>query len=221
METRKARTRVVAMVVLCACGILVYAITATGGGLEPIAPPGPTMHTLDEIYALIGSHVQEPKAFNCFVKFDAVDGESDDANHDKWSDFLAYSHGITQPLAGATGATRRRGDVVMKDFTLVKLLDKASPKLAEAACVGKEFQLVEIEFCMASDTSQTFLRYELTNAMVKAYDQFTSGATLTARPLEEVVISYEEIKCTYTEFDPLTGNPMGNMEYSWKVEAGG
>ena len=48
METRKAKTRTVAMVVLC--GILVYALIATGGSLEPSAPPGPTMKTLDEIY---------------------------------------------------------------------------------------------------------------------------------------------------------------------------
>jgi parallel beta-helix repeat protein len=47
METRKAKTRTVAMVVLC--GILVYALIATGGSLEPVAPPGPTMKTLDEV----------------------------------------------------------------------------------------------------------------------------------------------------------------------------
>ncbi len=47
METRKAKTRTVAMVVLC--GILVYALIATGGSLEPSAPPGPTMKTLDEV----------------------------------------------------------------------------------------------------------------------------------------------------------------------------
>jgi len=34
-----------------------------------------------------------------------------------------------QPENGATGATRRRGDVIMEDVVVVKEYDKSSPKL--------------------------------------------------------------------------------------------
>ena len=219
MESRKAKTRVAAMVVLCACGILAYTLIATGGNLEPIAPPGPTMYSLEEIYNLIGSQVQKPKAFNCFIKFEGIDGESTDPDHLHWCDFLAYSHGVTQPLAGATGATRRRGDVVVKDFTVVKLLDKASIKLSEACCRGDIIPRVEIELCLASGNREILMKYELRNALPRVIDHFTAGATSANRPLEEVTLSYEEIKWIYTVYDPQTGAPMGMEEFEWRQES--
>jgi type VI secretion system secreted protein Hcp len=38
-------------------------------------------------------------------------------------------------------------------------------------------------------------------------------------PVEEITISFSEIKVTYTEYDSR-GNKKGNVEYSWKVEGG-
>jgi len=48
METRKAKTKVVAAV-LALAALCVFSLFAVGGNLEPSAPPGPTMKTLDEI----------------------------------------------------------------------------------------------------------------------------------------------------------------------------
>ena len=48
METRKAKTKVAATV-LALAGLLVFSLFAVGGSLEPSAPPGPTMKTLDEV----------------------------------------------------------------------------------------------------------------------------------------------------------------------------
>lgn len=48
METRKKRTRVIVSLFIF-LGMLVYSLSAIGGNLEPSAPPGPTMKTLDEV----------------------------------------------------------------------------------------------------------------------------------------------------------------------------
>jgi len=48
METRTKRTKT-AVSVLVLAGLVVFGLTATGGNLEPSAPPGPTMKTLDEV----------------------------------------------------------------------------------------------------------------------------------------------------------------------------
>ena len=43
-----------------------------------------------------------------YIKFDGVDGESKDSNHDKWIDVLSVDWGSNKPGGGATGQTRRR-----------------------------------------------------------------------------------------------------------------
>ncbi len=48
MKTRKKKTKA-AVSVLVLAGLVVFGLTATGGDLEPSAPPGPTMKTLDEV----------------------------------------------------------------------------------------------------------------------------------------------------------------------------
>lgn len=48
METKRKRAKVIVSV-LAMAGLVVFALTAVGGDLEPSGPPGPTMKTLDEV----------------------------------------------------------------------------------------------------------------------------------------------------------------------------
>jgi len=54
MKTKQKKTKT-AVSVLVLAGLVVFALTAVGGNLEPSAPPGPTMKTLDEISAQIAA----------------------------------------------------------------------------------------------------------------------------------------------------------------------
>ena len=155
-----------------------------------------------------------------YIKFDGVDGEAQDKDHKGWSDLASFSQGIHQPGGAATGATRRRGDVILDDLTCSKELDKASPKLAESVCKGKVFPKVEID-CTASYTDSgrvTYYKYLLTNVAVTSYNIGGSGQAEDV-PMEDFALNFEEIKVTYTECDSK-GKSKGNVEYSWKVEEG-
>lgn len=155
-----------------------------------------------------------------YIKFDGVDGEAQDKDHKGWSDLGSFQQGITQPGRGATGATRRRGDVIMDDVVCTKEMDKASPKLAEAICKGRVFKDVQIH-CTASTTDAgrvTYYQYDLTNVMVTSYDVSGSGQSEDV-PMESFSLNFEEIKVTYTEVD-RAGKSKGKIEYSWKVEEG-
>jgi len=153
-----------------------------------------------------------------YIKFDGVDGEAQDKDHKGWSDIVSFSQGLHQPGGGATGATRRRGDVVVEDVSVVKELDKSSPKLAEAVCKGKVFPKVELHLTASYTDAgrQTYYAYEFKNALVTGYNIGGSGQSDDV-PIEELSINFEEIKVTYTETDNA-GKKKGNVEYSWKVE---
>ena len=151
-----------------------------------------------------------------YIKFDGVEGESQHATHKNWSDLEAFGQMIHRPGAGGTGAARRRGSVVLEDLSCSKLLDKASPKLAESICKGKVFPKVEIE-CTVSTTDsgqETYYRYELKNVLVSSY---SVNGTSQGQPMETFSLNFEEVKVTYTEMDSK-GGKKGNVDYGWKVE---
>ena len=155
-----------------------------------------------------------------YIKFDGIEGEAKDQDHIKWTDILSFSQGLSQPGSGATGATRRRGDVVLDDIIISKELDKSSPKIAEAVCKGKVFPKVEIHLTASyTDAGRvTYYAYELTNAIVTSYN-ISGGGQSEDVPMEDLSVNFEEIKVTYTEND-AEGKKIGNIEYEWKIEEG-
>ena len=156
-----------------------------------------------------------------YIKFDGVDGESQDKDHKAWSDLLSFSQAVHQPGGGATGQSRRRGEVILDDIVCVKELDKSSPKLAESVMLGKVFPSILVNFTRDTDEGRvTYYRYELKNVMVTSYSvNIQVDDAGNDVPVEQFSLNFEEIKVTYTETDN-TGGKKGNIEYSWKVEEG-
>lgn len=155
-----------------------------------------------------------------YMKFDGIDGESKDKDHDKWSDVLSFSKGIHKAGAGATGQSRRRGIATLEDIQVTKEVDKSSPKLSEAVLGGKVFPKVEIHntTTYGEGAHVTFYKIELKDVMVSSQSFSASGGG-NAVPVESFSLNYSEIKETYIEYDSK-GSKKGNVEYSWKVEEG-
>jgi type VI secretion system secreted protein Hcp len=213
---------------------------------EPL-PPAPTPESAPEPETtdVESEGTAEPLIHSsAYIKFDGIDGESQNEGHEGWSEIVSFSQPISQPGGGATGPTRRRGDVVIEDIVVVKELDKASPKLAESICKGKVFPKVEIHLTGPSEGSTcrgTYYAYELKNVIITNYKVTGSNPLAYAliapapditmpysgpfivqavdAPMEELSLNFEEIKVTYTECDS-SGKSKGNVEYSWKVEEG-
>ena len=155
---------------------------------------------------------------SAYIKFEGIDGESKAKGHEKWIILESFSQAIHKIGSGATGAARRRGTVIHDDLQCTKLLDKSSPKIAEAVSLGKVFPKVEIHVKTSAVNTgrETYYKYELKDVMVTSYS--VSGGSQD-KPHESFSLNFEEIKVTYTEMDEK-GSKKGDVAYGWKVEQG-
>lgn len=153
-----------------------------------------------------------------YIKFDGIDGEAVDVQHENWVELQSFSHTFATEKSDAT--TGRRSKVRLSDITCVKYLDKSSPKLAERVLKGEVIPEVTIELTRrgAEGEQTAYLKYELKNVLVTSYQIQASGQD-NEPPAEQISLNFEEIKVTYTVQDQ-TGNEQGKVEYNWKVEEG-
>jgi type VI secretion system secreted protein Hcp len=179
------------------------------------APATPTMQAEEVMNALLALQENGNEGGQIFAKYDGIDGESVDANHDKWIDVLSYEWGAHRDTSTA-GTTRRRGAAVVEGFVLSFDYEKASPKLEEKLLRGEVIPKLEVELTSTYGGARaTYLKYELKNVQITDYE--VDGAAGYGPPSVSFVNSFEEIKVTYTEYDD-EGSSQGNVEYSFKVE---
>ena len=118
-----------------------------------------------------------------YIKFDGVDGETQDKDHKGWSDLLSF----TESSNIRDDSTSNRNQYEVLDIVIVKELDKSSPKLAESIAMGKVFPKVEIHLI---SNEGHFFAYELTNVMITNYSISGSEKNI---PTEEISLNYEKI----------------------------
>jgi len=155
-------------------------------------------------------------ATDMFLKIDGIDGESSDEKHANWIEIQSFSFGASQPATGSvsSGGARSSQRVDISAFSVVKQVDKASPKLFLHCCNGKHIPAVTLELCRATGDKQKYMAYKLEDVLVTSVRPGGSsqGADL---PLEEVSFNPAKTTLTYTETDHLTGAAKGDVEAYW------
>ena len=147
-------------------------------------------------------------AQNYYIKFDGIEGESKSTTHRGWSDIESFSQELEKKVA-VVGVTTRRGVTNLgKSISIIKKIDKSSPKLMEALTRGERIPMVELE---VTDSNNVIYRFELRNVSVTNY--MVMGAEMDI-PKEEITISFDQQRVRYTEFDE-TGRQMGSIEMEY------
>ena len=218
MRSKYITTKLMVVVVVSAVLVLI-SLQAGGGGLEPPGPPGSSgssMPSLKEIYtASMGTQPPpQPLAFDCFMKIDGIPGESTDDKHKDWIEIFAFNHGISQPGTVVGGPTSERCD--HEDFSIVKTLDKATPKLFLACCNGQHIMEVTLELCRAGGDKQKFMEYKFQDLIISSVKPSAGTVSGQPLPLEQVSFNYGKIEWNYTIID-VYGKPSGNIITSWDL----
>ena len=157
--------------------------------------------------------------FDAFLKIDGIPGESTDDKHKDWIEILSFSHGVSQPSSGSRSsggaASGQRAD--HQDFSIVKTLDKASPKLYLNCCNGTHIKEVKVELCRATGDKQKYMEFKMSDVIVSNVRPGGSSQGGEALPLEEVAFNYGKIEWAYTATDHKTGKPAGDVKANWDV----
>ena len=156
-------------------------------------------------------------AFDAFLKIDGIPGESTDDKHKDWIEILSFSYGVTQkrsPTPG--GASAERADFA--DLSIVKALDKASPKIFAACASGKHLRTVTVELCRAGGDKVKYMEYKLSNCIVSSYRPGGSAQGVETLPLEEVAFNYGKIEMSYTVQKRPDGTGGGQVAAGWDLQ---
>ncbi len=158
-------------------------------------------------------------AFDCFLKIETIPGECTDDKHADWIELLSFSHGVSQLSSGSvsSGGGRSAERCDHADFSCVKTLDKASPKLNLACCNGEHIGSIEVELCRATGDKQKYMHYKMSDVIVSSVRPGGSASGGDSLPLEEVAFAYGKIEWTYTETDHKTGKPKGDVATHWDL----
>ena len=160
-------------------------------------------------------------AFDSFIKIDGIPGESLDDKHKDWIEILSFNFGMSQPSSAtaspAGGATAER--VNLHDVSVVKHLDKASPKLYELCCSGKHLANVTMELCRAGGDKVKYMEVKLEQVIISSVSPGGSSQGGDSFPTESVTFNFGKAKWTYTQQKRADGTGGGNVTGGWDATA--
>ena len=149
-----------------------------------------------------------------FLRIDGIPGELTDGTHGDWIEVITYSHAIANPSALAGGSS---GSSYHADFTVVKAIDKASPRLAVAVCDGTHIQEIVVEVWQADGDKLKFMEYRMGNVTVSSVRTVGYVEGISPLPLEEVTFNYNRIEWIYTQQKRADGSGGGNVAGGWDL----
>lgn len=143
-------------------------------------------------------------AVDMFLKIDGIEGDARDARHKGEIEILSFSWGATNTASHGTGGGGGAGKVVAGDFSIMKALDKATPKLFERMCEGSHLPEVNVSVGSASVKGEQveFLKIKLTDVLISSYQTGGSGGAL---PVESLSFNFRGV-------DISTADRKGNFQ---------
>lgn len=141
-------------------------------------------------------------AVDFFLKLDGIDGESADSNHKNEIQIMSWSWGASNVSSVSGTGGSGAGKVSLGEFTIMKTMDKASPKLFKSICAGTHIATGTMTASKSGGGGKPFLKVDFKELFVTSLQQSGSSEI----PAESVSFSYNEIKIDYS-----VQNEQGNL----------
>lgn len=156
-------------------------------------------------------------ALDFYLQLDGVKGESSDSRHKDWIELSSVNWSISQPRSATAstggGHTAERAD--LSEISVSKLVDLASPILAQLCACGKTIPKAKLEMMRADGNGEPikYFEVELENVLIAHLaPSFGSGDFST----ENLGLKFSKVKWKYTQ-QKITGGSSGNTAGGWDL----
>jgi type VI secretion system secreted protein Hcp len=157
---------------------------------------------------------------DAYLQLEKIGGESTAAGFEGQIQVLSFGHSLSMPVERGTSAVGAAsvGRCQHSDFSIMKLLDKSSPLLAQACSKGDVFNNVTLTLRHTGGGQPvSYMVYRLSKVYITAVD--THGSAGESRPSETVRFNYGKIEWTYTPQEKGKAGGSGNTTGSWNLES--
>ncbi|RPI09103.1 MAG: type VI secretion system tube protein Hcp [Acidobacteriales bacterium] len=141
-------------------------------------------------------------AVDYFLKIDGIEGESQDHKHKSEIDIQSWSWGATQTGTHAAGGGGGAGRVDFRDFTFLKQVDKASPKLMLNCATGKHIKSAVLTCRKAGGGQQEYMKVTFSDVLISSYQPSGAASEMQPLPQEEIAFNFGKIEVEYREQKP-------------------
>ena len=156
-------------------------------------------------------------AVDMFMKIKGVDGESEDAKHEKSIDVLAWSWGMSQSGTTHSGGGGGSGKVSVQDLSFTKWVDKSSTVLMMAACKGTHYDEALLTVRKAGDTPLEYIKIKMSEVIVTSVS--TGGSGGEDRLTENVTLNFAKFEVAYQAQSAKGGKEGGEVFAKFDVAA--
>jgi type VI secretion system secreted protein Hcp len=153
-------------------------------------------------------------AVDMFLKVSGIDGESTDKQHKGTIEVLSFSWGVSNASRRAGTSRLSAGKTQVSDFSIMKYIDTASPRLFESCCQGQHLHEAMLTVRKAGETQQEFLKITLNDVLISSVAP--GGAAGGDQPLEQVSFSFGSATLQAAKVDPK-----GQAEWTSATTCGG
>lgn len=151
-----------------------------------------------------------------FLKFDGIEGESEDSKHKKEVEVLSWSWGASNSGSMGHGTGGGTGKVIMQDVHFTFRHCCASPKLLEFCCTGKHIPKATLVCRKAGgEEPLEYLKLTLSDLVVSSYQ--AGGSQGDVLPIDQCSLNFTKIEHEYKP-QTATGTGSGQVKMGWDVK---
>ena len=158
-----------------------------------------------------------PASAQIFLRLDGVTGSVSVTNRVGWMALDSLQQGVGRSISVSGGGSGRSASAPsFSEFTVTKLLDSGSPRLALLAAGGggNTINSGAIDLFQLGADQTRYLRINLTNILISSYS-FAGGGDV---PFESVSLSPLRISWNYTSYRNTSGLPKEYRFNYWNLD---